>query len=67
MTTIAYQPVVVNGKYFLMLYISAQHNFASDVSALIDQHRYFTTLVVIIIELVTSIIAFLVFHGIEGL
>ena len=59
--TIAYQPVLVNGKNFLTLYISAQHNLASDVSALIDQQRYFTTLVVAIIGAVAIIIAFLVF------
>jgi signal transduction histidine kinase len=61
MNTIAYQPVLVNGKNFLTLYISAQHNLASDVSALIDQQRYFTTLVVAIIGAVAIIIAFLVF------
>jgi signal transduction histidine kinase len=59
--TIAYQPVLVNGKNFLTLYISAQHNLASDVSALIDQQRYFTTLIVAIIGAVAIIIAFLVF------
>ena len=52
MNTIAYQPVVVDGKNFLTLYISAQHSLASDVSALIDQQRYFTILVVTIIEAV---------------
>jgi signal transduction histidine kinase len=60
-TTIAYQPVVVKGKHFLTLYISAQNSLASDVTALIDQQRYFTTLVVIIIGLVAFIVAFLVF------
>jgi hypothetical protein len=34
MSTIAYQPVVVNGKYFVSLYISAQHFLASDVHGL---------------------------------
>jgi signal transduction histidine kinase len=61
MNTIAYQPVLVNGKNFLTLYISAQHNVASDVSALIDQQRYFTILVVAIIGAIAIIIAFLVF------
>jgi signal transduction histidine kinase len=61
MNTIAYQPVLVNGKNFLTLYISAQHNLASDVSALIDQQRYFTILVVAIIGAIAIIIAFLVF------
>ena len=61
MNTIAYQPVVVNGKNFLILYVSAQHNLASDVSALIDQQQYFTVLMVTIIGGVAFIIAFLVF------
>ncbi len=60
MNTIAYQPVLANGKNFLTLYISAQHNLASDVTALIDQQRYFTILVVGIIA-VAIIISFLVF------
>ena len=60
MNTIAYQPVVLDKKNFLTLYISAQHNLASDVSALIDQQRYFTILVVTIIAAVSFIIAFLV-------
>jgi len=41
--------------------LHAQHNLASDVSALIDQQRYFTILVVAIIGAVATIIAFLVF------
>ena len=61
MNTIAYQPVAVNGKDFLDLYISAQHNVGNDVSALIDQMRYFTMLVVAIIGAAAFIIAFLVF------
>ncbi len=61
MNTIAYQPVVLDKKNFLTLYISAQHSLASDVSALIDQQRYFTLLVVTIIAAVAIIVAFLVF------
>ena len=60
MNTIAYQPVVVNGKTFLVLYISAQHSLTSDVSSLIDQQQFFTILVVTIIGGVVFIIAFLV-------
>src|SRR5215831_13597186 len=59
--TIAYQPVLVNGKNFLTLYVSAQHNLASDVSVLISLYRYFTIFVVAIIGAVAIIIAFLVF------
>ena len=61
MNTIAYQPVAVNGKDFLILYISAQHNLASDVGALIVQQQYFTVLMVTVIGGVAFIIAFLVF------
>jgi signal transduction histidine kinase len=59
--TIAYQPILVNGKNFLYLYVSAQHNLASDVSVLISLYRYFTVFVVAIIGAVAIIIAFLVF------
>ena len=61
MSTISYEPVLVKGHYFLTLYISAQQNLATDVSALIDQQRYFTILIIAIIGAVAIIIAFLVF------
>jgi signal transduction histidine kinase len=61
MSTIAYEPVLVKGQYFLTLYISAQQNLATDVSALIDQQRYFTILIIAIIGAVAVVIAFLVF------
>jgi signal transduction histidine kinase len=61
MNTIAYQPVVVNGKNFLVLYVSAQHNLANDVGSLIVQQQYFTILMVTVIGGVAFIIAFLVF------
>src|SRR5215469_1886467 len=59
--TIAYQPILVNGKNFLTLYVSAQHNLATDVSVLISLYRYFTIFIVAIIGAVAIIIAFLVF------
>jgi signal transduction histidine kinase len=59
--TIAYQPVVVNGKNFLILYVSVQHNVATDVGALIVQQQYFTILMVTIIGGVAFIIVFLLF------
>jgi hypothetical protein len=58
---IAYQPVLVKGGYFLTPDVNAENSLASDVSALIDQLKHFTTLVVIIIGIVALIIAFLVF------
>ena len=61
LNTIAYQPVVVNGKNFLVLYVSLQHNVATDVGALIVQQQYFTILMVTIIGGVAFIIVFLLF------
>ena len=61
MNTIAYQPVVIADKNFLTLYIIAKHSLATDVTALINQQGYFTTLVIAIIGAVAIIIAFLIF------
>ena len=61
MNTIAYQPIAVSGKDFLRLFVSAQHNLASDVGALIAQQQYFTVSMVVVIGGVAFIIAFLVF------
>jgi len=61
MKTISYHPVALNGKDFLTLYIIAKHNLTTDVTALINQQRYFTTLIITIIGAVSFIIVFLVF------
>ena len=61
MNTMAYHPVAVNGKNFLTLYIIAKHNLATDVTALINQQGYFTTLIITIIGAVAIIITFLIF------
>jgi signal transduction histidine kinase len=61
MNTIAYHPVALNGENFLTLYIIAKHTLATDVTALINQQRYFTTLIITIIGAVASIIVFLIF------
>jgi signal transduction histidine kinase len=61
MNTMAYHPVAVNGKNFLTLYVIAKHNLATDVTALINQQGYFTTLIITIIGAVAFIIAFLIF------
>jgi signal transduction histidine kinase len=61
MDTAAYNPVALNGKNFLTLYIIAKHNLTTDVTALINQQRYFTTLIITIIASVAFIIAFLIF------
>jgi signal transduction histidine kinase len=61
MNTIAYHPVALNGKNFLTLYIIAKHNLTTGVTALINQQRYFTTLIITIVGAVAFIIAFLIF------
>ncbi len=60
MNTIAYEPVILNGKYFLALYISAPHNLASDVGNLVDQQKNFSMFIVIMIGLLAFGIALLV-------
>ena len=60
MNTIAYEPVKVNDKYFLTLFISAPHNLASNVNALIDQQKNFSILIAIVIGIIAFGIAFLV-------
>lgn len=60
-STISYEPVSINGKYFLTLYISAPHNLASNVGLLINQQKNFSTIIVIVIAAVAFGIAFLVF------
>ena len=59
-STISYEPVKINGKYFLTLYIVGPHNLASDVGLLINQQKYVSTIVVIVIAAVAFGIAFLV-------
>jgi signal transduction histidine kinase len=59
-STISYEPVKINGKYFLTLYIIAPHNLASDVGLLINQQKYVSTIIVIVIAAVAFGIAFLV-------
>jgi signal transduction histidine kinase len=60
-STISYEPVNINGKYFLTLYIIAPHNLTSDVGLLINQQKYVSTIIVIVIAAVAFGIAFLVF------
>ena len=59
--TISYEPVNINGKYFLTSYIVAPHNLASDVGELINQQRNFSIIIIIVIAAVAIGIAFLVF------
>jgi hypothetical protein len=47
MNTIAYEPVIVKGNHFMTSFISAPHNFASNVSYAIDQVKNFSIFIVI--------------------
>jgi signal transduction histidine kinase len=58
--TIAYEAVMINGKYFLTSYIIAPHNLASNVEILADQQKNFSTFIMAIIGVVGFGIAFLV-------
>jgi signal transduction histidine kinase len=60
MNTIAYEPVIVKGNHFLTLFITAPHNFASNVGAAIDQQKNFSIFIVIIIASLAIGISFLV-------
>ncbi|MFL6420638.1 MAG: cache domain-containing protein [Nitrososphaeraceae archaeon] len=58
--TIAYEPIMINGKYFLTSYIIAPHNLASDVEILADQQKNISTFIMATIGVVGFGIAFLV-------
>jgi signal transduction histidine kinase len=60
-STISYEPVDINGKYFLTLYVIAPHNLASNVDVLITQQKNFSIFIVIAIAAVAFGIAFLLF------
>jgi C4-dicarboxylate-specific signal transduction histidine kinase len=59
-TTITYQPVYIGGKYLWTLFISAPHQLATEVGALINDQKNFSTLMVLIIGIVALGIAFLI-------
>jgi len=59
-TTLAYQPVVIDGRHIWTLYLSAPHNLASNVGFLINQQKNFSTIVVIVIGSLAFGIAFLI-------
>lgn len=59
-TTIAYQPVIINGKLLWTLYIGSPHRLATNVGLVIDQQKNFSTLMVIIIGAVAFVVAFLI-------
>lgn len=58
--TIAFSPVLLNGTNFLTLYVAAPHNLAGDVASAINEQKYLSILIIMIIGLVASIIAFII-------
>jgi signal transduction histidine kinase len=60
MTTISYQPVLIDGKHLWTLFISSPHKLASNVGNLIEQQKNFSTLMVILIGAMAVGIAFLI-------
>lgn len=65
--TLAYEPVKIQGKHFLTLFVSAPHNLAGDVSAAIDQQRNLSIFIVVIIGAIAIGIAFLLITWNRGL
>jgi signal transduction histidine kinase len=60
LNTIAYEPVIIEGRHFLTVYIVTPHNLASNVGIAIDQLKNFGIFMIIIIGSVAFGIAFLV-------
>ncbi|MGI0006293.1 MAG: sensor histidine kinase [Nitrososphaera sp.] len=58
--TLAYQTVAIDDQDFGVIYVTQQHNFASDVLALIDQQRNFSTALIISIGAIAIGIAVVV-------
>jgi signal transduction histidine kinase len=59
-TTLAYQPVVLDSRHIWTLYLSVPHNLASNVGFLINQQKNFSTIVIIVIGSLAFGIAFLI-------
>jgi len=59
-TTLAYQPVVIDGRHIWTLYLSVPHNLASNVGFLINQQKNFSTIVIIAIGSLAFGIALLI-------
>jgi signal transduction histidine kinase len=60
--TLAFEPVTLQGKHFLTLYISAPHNLASKVAMAIGQQKNLSTIIIIAIGIVALGAAFLVLN-----
>jgi signal transduction histidine kinase len=60
MTTIAYQPITLDGEFLWSLYISTPHSLASNVGYLINQQKNFSTIVIIVVGSMAFGIAILI-------
>jgi len=58
--SLAYQTVTIDGKEFGVVYVTAQHNFASDVISLVDQQRTLSLIVMGIVGSIAAVLAILV-------
>jgi signal transduction histidine kinase len=59
-TTLAYEPIVVEGEQIGTLYITSQHQFADNVRLLVDQQRNFSTIMAAAIGTAAVVVAALV-------
>jgi signal transduction histidine kinase len=59
-TSIAYEPVILNGDYLWTMYVFAPHRLASNVYAMVNQQANFSTIVIIIIGTLALGIAFII-------
>lgn len=62
LNTLAFEPVSLQGKHFLTLYISAPHNLASKVAIAIAQQKNLSTIIIMTIGIVALVAAFLVLN-----
>ena len=60
--TLAFEPITLQGKHFLTLYISAPHNLASTVAMAIAQQKNLSTIIIIAIGIVALGAAFLILN-----
>ena len=58
--TIAYQPIKIDGNYFLTSYISAPHDLASNVGNLVTQQKNFSIFIMTLIAAAAFAVAFFV-------
>ena len=60
--TLAFEPITLQGKHFLTIYISAPHNLASKVVIAIAQQKNLNTIIIIAIGIVALGAAFLILN-----